>query len=818
APAEYTFAQSTTRLSGNNRESGNCANPKLRVSTPQDITAPNPGAYPVTFTMPNIGTMISSGGKIPHSHVFALGYDVAPVPPVTMSLTAETVPDQSTYVSTGTLPLATFAGDTPTTATINWGDATPVDKVNVTGSTIDGTHVYTIPGDYTAIVTATNGLRTAAVNVSIHVDETIFTPVVTATPSSVGWGDTVTVSGTGFASGATSPVDFGASTPNTTTYTADASGEFTAAFTVDYGIPSSTYPVSAIGSISNVMTSANVVVTAPDTTALQRLISEAQALDSEDFSVETWTPLAAELADAIATLADPQLTQAKVDAAVGQLQGALDDLVSIADLRDLLSTVYHTDTHTHALNPNDYTSSTWDDLVSAITRAEAELLKATHAAGGPTQADVDDAYAELSAAIAGLVLKGDPDALANLVAAAQAIAATGDYEPSQALDDWIATAQTAVANAADYSQRELDAIYLQLTDAMISLVPVAPTTTELRDLISSVGAALDPADYTAETAQAYTDALAAAQAVDADVRAGNIPSNDPAVSAALADLQDAIAQLVPAGYVPYTPPVVTKADLNTAVQAAVASPKDPAAYTPATYALYEAALADAQQVFNDPAATQAQVDAAYAALVQAITNLAPEEPVTQAVPPTTEYVPVPISTSLVKFAQKSVVLVKGKTFKVPVGIYYTSGATPSYRGWDVTWKSSNTKVATVREDGQITAKKAGTATITATAKKGTVTKTSVASIKVTVVKKKSAKKVSKITATVPKTMNVGQTVYLDAKYTSAKATQVKIKYSTKEFSIVGVDKAGRLTASKKGTDTLIIKAGKYTAKYKITVK
>jgi hypothetical protein len=174
----------------------------------------------------------------------------------------------------------------------------------------------------------------------------------------------------------------------------------------------------------------------------------------------------------------------------------------------------------------------------------------------------------------------------------------------------------------------------------------------------------------------------------------------------------------------------------------------------------------------------------------------------------------------VKIGQAAVTLVKGKTFTVPVGMYFSANTSPTYRGIDLTWKSSNPKVVKVREDGKLTALKAGTATITAKAKKKDADgKLQQATIKVTVVKKAPKAKVTKVSATkVPKTMKVGQVVYITGTYAAKNAAGVKVKYSTAKYSIVSVDKAGRLVAGQKGTDTLTIKAGKKTVKYKITVK
>ena len=67
---------------------------------------------------------------------------------------------------------------------------------------------------------------------------------------------------------------------------------------------------------------------------------------------------------------------------------------------------------------------------------------------------------------------------------------------------------------------------------------------------------------------------------------------------------------------------------------------------------------------------------------------------------------------------KQLKVIKGKSVKVSIT------AAPSDASNKVTWKSSNTRIAKVDKNGKITAKKAGTATITATAKDGSKKKVS----------------------------------------------------------------------------------------------
>jgi len=129
------------------------------------------------------------------------------------------------------------------------------------------------------------------------------------------------------------------------------------------------------------------------------------------------------------------------------------------------------------------------------------------------------------------------------------------------------------------------------------------------------------------------------------------------------------------------------------------------------------------------------------------------------------------------------------------------------------WASSNAKVAAVNQaTGKITPKKPGTVTITATALNGKKL-----TIKVYVVEK--AKELSKLSLIkAPKKMAKGKTAQLKVKVTSAKATNLLVKFKSSKSSVVKVDKAGKLTALKKGKAKITVSIGKKKYTKIITVK
>lgn len=152
-----------------------------------------------------------------------------------------------------------------------------------------------------------------------------------------------------------------------------------------------------------------------------------------------------------------------------------------------------------------------------------------------------------------------------------------------------------------------------------------------------------------------------------------------------------------------------------------------------------------------------------------------------------------------------------KTLSLTTGKKYTLKpvVTPSNSQEKVTYKSSNTKIATVSSTGVITAKKVGKVTITVQSgkQKATVTLT---------VKKAPALKAIKNVPT-KKTITKGKTYTLKPQLYPSGAI-AKITYTTSNKSIATVDSKGKITAKKKGTTVITVKAGKFTAKCKVTVK
>ncbi|WP_440894693.1 glycoside hydrolase family 3 N-terminal domain-containing protein [Amphibacillus sp. Q70] len=347
---------------------------------------------------------------------------------------------------------------------------------------------------------------------------------------------------------------------------------------------------------------------------LEELVEEAEALDADLYTEESWEILLEVMDDAKAVLEDEAATQEEVDQAVTALQEAIEQLERVepeeVDKSELETLVSLQSDRLEA----DYTAESWEVFAEALSNAEAVLADET-----ATQEEVNDAAADLEAAIEQLeeqdeeptpVEKSD---LEELVEEAEALDADLYTEKSwgillEAMDD-----AKAILEDDTVTQEEVDQAVTALQEAIEQLERVESEEVDKSELEALVALQADKseADYTAESWEVFAEALSNAEAVLADETATQEEVDD-----AVANLEAAIEQLEEQDEEP-TP--AEKSDLEELVAEAEALDAD--AYTAESYADLEAALAIARAVLADEEATQADIDTALEALKLAMNSL-----------------------------------------------------------------------------------------------------------------------------------------------------------------------------------------------------
>ena len=176
----------------------------------------------------------------------------------------------------------------------------------------------------------------------------------------------------------------------------------------------------------------------------------------------------------------------------------------------------------------------------------------------------------------------------------------------------------------------------------------------------------------------------------------------------------------------------------------------------------------------------------------------------------------PVKVTSVKVNKTSASIIYGKTLQLTATVY-PSNATDK----TVTWKSSNKNVATVSSTGKVTAKGAGTATITVTTKDGGKK----ATCKVTVTKAANTMTLKKSSATYKQTSLKSSAKSFNIGVTNAKGKVTYTRNSAAKNAGIKVTSAGKVTVPKnckKGTFKIAVKAAgnknfKAVTKY-VTIK
>ena len=354
--------------------------------------------------------------------------------------------------------------------------------------------------------------------------------------------------------------------------------------------------------VDKALLTGDVVVTASavefvDKTVLNALIAEAEALDPESYTGNSWAALQEALEAALAESEKEPTTQGSTDAAAAALRSAMEALIVRADFTELNALIATAQKKAEVL----YTSDTWAALQEALASA-----KAVAGDTNSTTAQVEEALQALQAALDSLVERGDKTQLRRMIDLADALFAVDYSESSFSNLDKALEEAIAVYTDPDATQEEVDAAYRALLVAYNSLY----ATTDKSQLLAliSMAEALEGDAYTSDTWTALETALANAKA-----EAENENSIQSDVDTVAAALQQAIAGLEVRG-----DKTALRSCYNTCRYLSESS------YTSGSWAVLEQAMAQAKAVLDDPDATQNEVDAAHDALIAALEGLVRE--------------------------------------------------------------------------------------------------------------------------------------------------------------------------------------------------
>ena len=209
-----------------------------------------------------------------------------------------------------------------------------------------------------------------------------------------------------------------------------------------------------------------------DKSALAAAIAEAEALVQDDYTSDSWSAFAEELADAKAVLADDDATQQAVNDAAAALESAMEALVERGDKTALEALIDEAE----ALKEADYTADTWAAFEEALNAAQTVAADAD-----ALQGEIDDAADALRAAMDALTANSDKSALEELISEAENM-----QQDSYTADSWSKLEEAldaAKATAADKgaTQAEVDAAAEALRAAIDGLEKVQVTPPETTD-------------------------------------------------------------------------------------------------------------------------------------------------------------------------------------------------------------------------------------------------------------------------------------------------------------------------------------------------
>lgn len=281
------LAVSEGRLSGTAAES-TVKNTAIYATAPVPLAVDGQGRPKVveSLTMPKEPGTLRDG----RVHLFALASDGDRSADAELAVTPGAVAAQVTGEQFDATLATVTGGSGDASATVNWGDGSPVDTVDVVDGAVSGTHRYASAGTYAVSVTVDDGVRSVGANLSIGVMDPVpvYTPSIRV-PSEAAPGDEVTITGDGFAPDESVSIRIDGEDP--VVVTASGEGAISGTITVPTDAVDGDYPVVALGSVSKAEARASLRVVGDP--AMPKNTSVVLKSGSEDPVAGESTPLVA---------------------------------------------------------------------------------------------------------------------------------------------------------------------------------------------------------------------------------------------------------------------------------------------------------------------------------------------------------------------------------------------------------------------------------------------------------------------------------------------------------------------------------------------
>ena len=378
--------------------------------------------------------------------------------------------------------------------------------------------------------------------------------------------------------------------------------------------PEDSDPICGVGVIEWKVNGYAVPEEEVDKTELEAAIAEAEKLSEDDYTADSWKDFAEALEEAKAVAENDGATLKDVEDALSQLEIAVKALVEKESInKDALNAAIE---EAEKRVEEEYAPEDWATFERILNYAK-EVAENENA----DQQTVDETTALLNMVIKALdESKPEPspdvdrEALEALIKEAEGYIRT-DYtaESWAVFTEALMDAYKADYNA-DATQDDVDSAADALEKAIAGLEAVH-TGVDLTEIRALINQALDITNegYTAESWDALQTALVNAA----------MATNDPDVTQEQIDqlaaaLKDAIAALEEAG------PVADCDAINALIEVVQKLNKD--SYTADSWTALEKALADAKAAAGNSEATQAEIDKAAKALIDAIAALEVAKP------------------------------------------------------------------------------------------------------------------------------------------------------------------------------------------------